>query len=131
MAFVTLTNSEPPRTAQDRPANAIVATCAGAGAEVKAMATTETMVESKTAWGATVKTYPDRKCQDCVHCESGNICAKGDKDATGPEAQTCYRYLTEATASRRYAAQDARDRKACPVCGGHDCYGDCEAAERN
>ena len=121
-----------PRTAQ---ASACYCHCCqparASGEEVKAMATTETMVESKTAWGATVKTYPDRKCQDCVHCESGNICAKGDKDATGPEAQTCYRYLTEATASRRYAAQDARDRKACPVCGGHDCYGDCEAAERN
>ena len=38
MAFVNHTNSEPPRTAQDRPANAIVATCAGAGAEVKTMA---------------------------------------------------------------------------------------------
>ena len=40
MAFVNHTNSEPPRTAQDRPANAIVATCAGAGAEKeKTMAT--------------------------------------------------------------------------------------------
>jgi hypothetical protein len=38
MAFVNLTNSEPPRTAQYRPTNAIVATCAGAGAEVKTMA---------------------------------------------------------------------------------------------
>jgi len=45
MAFVNHKHSEPPRTAQDRPANAIVATCAGAGAEVKTMAKQTYMAE--------------------------------------------------------------------------------------
>ena len=69
--------------------------------------------------------HPDRKCQDCTHYESG-LCGRGNNPAvTGPEAQSCYSYVTEATLIRRERAPQPKG--LCPKCHSY-CYGDCEAA---
>jgi len=70
--------------------------------------------------------HPDRKCQDCIHYVSRGYCDRGSNpDVTGPEAQSCYSYVTETTVIRRDRAP--LPEGMCPKC--HDyCYGDCEAA---
>jgi hypothetical protein len=97
MAIETNLESNPLRTAPDRHSIAIVATGAARGAEVRTMATKH--------WidGKLVEVqHPDRKCQDCVHYVSRGYCDRGSNpDVTGPEAQSCYSYVTEATLIRR------------------------------